>query len=280
MEMRLPNWVRVIILISTLMQLGFGLTLLVDPSHIADLWPWSLPPLTARLLGASTLVSTPLALLSIGINRYGVAMIPLVMMFTYRALQLVAGLIHLDRFAAGSMVTLNYFGGGLLMLVTFGYPLIAGSQGRLPPAKPGALFGTQRPWRPRPHVRDAIAFAGGAFLVLGLAFLVLGGDARPLWFDTEGLKPLTARLFASPLIGLGLGLSLVSRAKDSRAIMVPAVGMITIGVLATLSIALSFECFTPQSPLAWGVAGSPILLLVIGLALLFLRPSGPPHGKT
>src|SRR6185312_14311115 len=78
------------------------------------------------------LVSIPLAFLSIGINRYRMAMIPFVMMLTYRVLQLVAGVIHIDRFAANSTLTLNYFGGGLLMLVVFAYPLIAGSRVRLP----------------------------------------------------------------------------------------------------------------------------------------------------
>src|SRR4026209_1636640 len=70
MEMRLPGWVRSIVAISALMQLGFGIALLLHPDRINELWPWTLPPLTARLLGASTLVSIPLAFLSIGINRY------------------------------------------------------------------------------------------------------------------------------------------------------------------------------------------------------------------
>jgi hypothetical protein len=55
-------------------------------------------------------------------------MIPFVMMLTYRVLQLLAGVIHIDRFAANSTITLNYFGGGLAMLVVFGYPLVAGSR--------------------------------------------------------------------------------------------------------------------------------------------------------
>jgi hypothetical protein len=38
------------------------------------------------------------------------------------------------------------------------------------------------------------------------------------------MTPLTARLFASPLIGLGLGMALVSRATDWREIMIPAMG--------------------------------------------------------
>jgi hypothetical protein len=73
-----------------------------------------------------------------------------VMMLTYRVLQLLAGVIHIDRFAASSTITLNYFGGGLLMLVVFGYPLIAGSRGNLPNAAPEAPYATPMPWRPHP----------------------------------------------------------------------------------------------------------------------------------
>jgi hypothetical protein len=239
MEMRLPGWVRAIVAISALMQLGFGVTLLFEPARVAGLWPWALPPLTARLLGASTLVSIPLAFLSIGINRYRMALIPFVVMLSYRVLQLLAGLIHIDRFAANSTITLNYFGGGLLMLLVFAYPLFAGSRGRLPQAFPERPFAAPMPWRRHPSLRDGLAFLAGALIVLGLAFLILGGNAKLLWFDAKGMTPLTARLFASPLIGLGLGIALVSRAADWREIMIPAVGMVTIGVLATLALVLS-----------------------------------------
>jgi hypothetical protein len=276
MEMRLPGWVRSIVAISALMQLGFGIVLLLHPARISELWPWTLPPLTARLLGASTLVSIPLAFLSIGINRYGMAMIPFVMMLTYRVLQLVAGVIHIDRFAANSTLTLNYFGGGLLMLVVFAYPLIAGSRGRLPKASAEAPFATSMPWRPHPLLRDGLAFLAGALIVLGLAFLILGGNAKGLWFDAKGMTPLTARLFASPLIGLGLGMALVSGAADWREIMIAAIGMVTIGVLATLALVLSGADFAPQSPLAWLVASLPLILLIVGLVLLQSRPPSSP----
>ena len=276
MEMRLPGWVRSIVAISALMQLGFGIALLLHPARISELWPWTLPPLTARLFGASTLVSIPLAFLSIGINRYRMAIIPFVMMLTYRVLQLVAGVIHIDRFAANSTLTLNYFGDGLLMLVVFAYPLIAGSRGRLPKASAEAPFATSMPWRPHPLLRDGLAFLAGALIVLGLAFLVLGGNAKGLWFDAKGMTPLTARLFASPLIGLGLGMALVSGAADWREIMIAAIGMVTIGVLATLALVLSGADFAPQSPLAWLVASLPLVLLIVGLVLLQSRPPSSP----
>jgi hypothetical protein len=191
-------------------------------------------------------------------------------------LQLVAGLIHIDRFTANSTLTLNYFGGGLLMLVVFAYPLIAGIRGRLPKASAEAPFATMMPWQPHPLLRDGLAFFAGALIVLGLAFVILGGNAKGLWFDAKGMTPLTARLFASPLIGLGLGMGLVARAADWREVMIPAVGMVTIGVLATLALVLSGVDFAPQSPLAWLVAALPLILLIVGLVLLQSRPRPSP----
>jgi hypothetical protein len=272
MGMKLPNWVRLVILISALMQLGFGLTLLIDPDRIAELWPWQLPPLTARLLGASTLVSVPMALLAIWINRFAVAAIPLVMMFTYRVLQLLAGAIHHDRFAPDSLVTWNYFGGGLLMAATFAYPLIAARREGLPPASPSQPFAWSMPWMVPSAARTSLAALGGFYFVLGIAFLVLGAAAKPLWFDAAGLTPLTARLFASPLTGLGLGLILVSHASDWRAIMVPAIGMVTIGIVGTMSLMLDCATFAPQSGAAWLVAATPPILLIVGAALLWSKP--------
>jgi hypothetical protein len=280
MALRLPNWVRVVILVSAVMQLGFGLTLLADPSRIAELWPWPLPPLSARLLGASTLVSVPMAALIVWINRYGVAMIPLVMMLTYRVLQLVAGAIHHDRFPPDSLVTLNYFGGGLLMAATFAYPLWAGGQGNLPPARPHALLQGARPWHPHRLVRVGLGFLGFVYVALGLVFLALGANAKPLWFDAGGITPLTARLFASPLTGLGLGLVLISSAKDWRAIFVPAVGMVTIGIVGTLSLVLDRANFVPQSAAAWAVAATPSILFLIGAALLLLQPRGDAANRS
>lgn len=83
MDMTLPRWLRAIVLISALMQLAFGITLLIDPARIAEVWPWSMPPLTTRVLGASTLVSVPLAFCRSVSTATAVAAIPFVMMATY-----------------------------------------------------------------------------------------------------------------------------------------------------------------------------------------------------
>ncbi|MDH3579841.1 MAG: hypothetical protein OEM91_04360 [Hyphomicrobiales bacterium] len=272
MDMALPIWVRVIVLGSILMKMVFGVTLLVDPSQIAELWPWPLPPLTARLLGGSTLVSVPLAVLSVGVNRFGVAMIPFVMMATYRVLQLVAGVTHIEKFDLTSPLAINYFGGGGMMLAIFAYVLWAGHTKRLPEAKPGAPLADPAPLSVGAPLLWGLRGFAALYVVVGVVFLLLGAKAAPLWFDVDGMTPLTARLFASPLMGVGLGLFLVSRAKDWRAVMAPAAGLITIGIMGTLALFLEFDKFAPSSPFAWAIAATPLVLLFIGSVLLELRP--------
>ena len=61
----LPIWVKIVLVVSGVMQIVFGLRLLMDPSSLTSMWPWPMTPVTARLLGCSTLVSVPLALLSV-----------------------------------------------------------------------------------------------------------------------------------------------------------------------------------------------------------------------
>lgn len=272
MEMRIPNWIRLIVLVSAVMQLGFGLTLLVDPGQIKTVWPWPLPPLSARLLGASTLVSVPLAILSVSINRFAIAAIPFVMMMTYRVLQLVAGIIHIDRFDLTTTLSLNYFGGGFMMTALFGYVLWAGLTHRLPPASENAPFAAKEPWEPGHAFRWPVRIIAAVYAVLGVAFLLLGKNAAPFWIDAAGMTPLTARLFSSPLIGLGLGLFLISRTLDWRSAFVPAIGMVTIGVTGTLAMIIERESLVAANAIAVMVILTPVVLLAVGATVLVLRP--------
>jgi hypothetical protein len=267
MNQRFPDWLRLIVGASALIQLCFGVALMAEPALIGKLWPWTMPPLTTRILGASTLVSVPLALLSVGFNRFTFAATPFVMMATYRVLQLAAGIMHLDRFGANLPMTVNYFGGGALMLAVLSCGLWMGWRGKLSATVDGAPV----EWR-RPRVmRIALDILGVAFVSLAAVFFVEASQAPLLWLDAKGITPLTARLFASPLAGLGVGLMLVSRASDWRAAAIPAVGMCTIGIVVLLAFALGHTDFAPRTPLAWIVAATPVVLFAAGATILLSR---------
>lgn len=272
MEQRIPNWIRLIILISAVMKIGFATTLLIDPGQIKAVWPWPLPPLSARLLGASTLVSVTMGILVVLINRFALAMIPLVMMATYRVLQLIAGFIHIDRFDLMTPLAVNYFGGGGMMLALFAYVLWAGHNKSLPAAAATARFPKAMGWQPGGPFGVALMILAGIYVCLGVAFLFLGAGAKPMWIDSAGMTPLTARLFSSPLIGLGLGLFLISRSRDWRAVLIPALGLLTIGLSGCLALVLELDSLVVKNVLGALVATTPLVLAVVGAILLQMRP--------
>ena len=274
MDSIFPNWLRLIIAVSAVIQLGFGLTLMLDPAQIGSVWPWSMPPLTARILGASTLVSVPLALLSVGINRFSYAAIPFVMMATYRILQLAAGAVHLDRFGTNIPLTVNYFGGGALMLAVLSYGLWTGWRSRV--ARDTGVA-EPRAWHMPAPLRASLALLGILFVALGMLFFFDASQAAIIWFDVKGITPLTARLFSSPLTGLGLGLILLSRTRDWRMAAIPAVGFCAMGSVVLLAFILGYSDFAPSTWLAWIVASTPAMLLAAGFIILASKPVKIPQ---
>lgn len=82
---------------------------------------------------------------------------------------------------------------------------------------------------------------------------------------------MSARLFSSPLVGLGLGLMLVSRATDWSAAAIPAVGMCTIGIVMLAAFALGHADLSPRTTLAWIVASTPVVLFAAGATILLSR---------
>ena len=274
MDSTFPTWLRLIVAVSAVMQFGFGLTLMIDPAQIGTIWPWSMPPLTTRILGASSLVSVPLALLSVGINRFSYAAIPFVMMVTYRLLQLAAGAMHLDRFGTNIPMTVNYFGGGALMLLVLSYGLWTGWRGHLTRVR-----GTSEltAWHMPAPLRMSLALLGILFMALGLVFFFGASSAAIIWFDVKGITPLTARLFSSPLTGLGLGLILVSHTRDWRMTAIPAVGFCTMGFVVLLAFVLGYSDFAPRTWMAWIVASTPAVLLAAGFIILASKPVQIPR---
>lgn len=273
MEMRLPQWVRAVIVIAALAQAAFGVALLLDPGQITVLWPWPIPPLTARMLAAGALAATPMGLALVVINRFGAASIALAMMLVHQIAQIAIGIVHRQSYDAGSTPALAHFGAGMLMAFALAYTLRTGLAKRLPPAGAQPLARPQ-PWHPGEGVRDVLRAASGTYLILGLGFLIAGPDAGFLWIDLDGLAPVTARLLGAPLVATAVGLFLVSFAEDWRAILVPAIGLVAIGVTATTATFLSHATFKPNTPAAWLIAITPAVFLALGATLLLARRDG------
>lgn len=265
----LPIWVKIVLVVSALMQIVFGLRLLFDPASITSMWPWPLTPITARLLGASTLVSVPLALLSVWFNRYSAARLPMIMIICYRVLQLAAGFMHFERFELTDPTTWNYFGGGLIMLIVLGLAILRGPS-------LGTSVTTSHPFlRGNADLKVGATgklvfrFISILFILLGVTFFALGKSGEWLWFEAPGnLTSLTARLFASPMVGLGLAAWIISTSPRWRQVGIPAVGMSTFGIAGLLALSLDFASIQPPTPFGYIAVVAPIILLGMGVYLL------------
>lgn len=273
MEMRLPQWVRAVILVAALAQAAFGVALLIAPGQITALWPWPLPPLTARMLAAGALAAAPVGLAIVVINRYGAASIALAMMLFQELAQIAVGVVHRQSYDPASTPALTHSAAATLVALACAYTLWAGLTKRLPAAGAQPLA-RPAPWRPDEGVRDVLRAASGAYLILGLGFLFAGPDAGFLWIDLEGITPVTARLLGAPLVATALGLFFVSFAEDWRAVLVPAIGLIAFGVAATGATVLSHATFKPNTPAAWLITITPAVLLALGAVLLLVRRDG------
>jgi hypothetical protein len=265
----LPAWLRLVLVFTGLLQAGLGIALLLNPAAIHGLWPWSLTPITARLLGASSLVSMPLSILSAAGNRWSAARIPMIMLMSYRVLQVLAGIIHFDRFDFRRPITWNYFGGGVLLLVLLAAALALSTALGRPTTNEPAWLGGDRPLAIGAAARLILRVVAVVYFVWGLAFLILGNDAAALWFEPAGVATsLTLRLFASPIMGLALGLWLITRASKWREVAVPAAGMSLIGATGSFAIGVEWASVRPPTPLGYVTAITPLILFLIGVYLL------------
>lgn len=265
----LPVWVKIVLVVSALMQLVFGLRLLIDPASITEMWPWPMTAVTSRLLGASTLVAVPLALLSVWFNRFSAARLPMIMIMAYRVLQLSAGLLHFSKFDLASPTTWNYFGGGGIMLVALSLAVLRGqSLGKAVTSSHPFLRGDAA-LNIGPLGKNIFRAISALFIVLGATFFTLGKNGGWLWFEPEGsLTNLTARLFASPMVGLGLAAWIISASPRWRQVGIPAVGMSTFGVAGLLALSLNFASVQPPTPFGYIAVVAPLILLGMGFYLL------------
>lgn len=116
-DLVLSRRIRALLAIAGSVQVGVAVALLVSPSTMIDVWPWSLTPLTARVLGGWFALPGVVALMMAIDARWSAIRITLQSQLVGLALILLAVPRAWDEFDTSSAVTYLFVGGLALLLV-------------------------------------------------------------------------------------------------------------------------------------------------------------------
>jgi hypothetical protein len=217
-----------------------GLPTYFSPADAAEVLPFAVPPLHARLIGAMYLSGLAIMLGAILARRWtDVRLVPAITAIWTGGLLLVT-LLHLDAFDFATTQTQIWFGAYVA------YPLIG-------------IWLVVR----RRHVRDGDAGDGplparsqqwlmgqGVVLsALGAALLVAPGTVAGEW--PWPVTPLLAQIYSAPLLAYGIGSLLLSRCRTWRETRIEVAGIGLFALLALVGSVIHRELFTIGDPTAW-----------------------------
>ncbi|SEP71855.1 hypothetical protein [Microlunatus flavus] len=113
----LPRWLVGLLVLQGAVLGVVGVALLVVPGVAARWWPWTLTPLTARMIAAWLVALAVAALLSLRADVAGVT-VPAVAYVAFALLQLLALVLYGEVFAWGSAASVVYLGALVVSLAT------------------------------------------------------------------------------------------------------------------------------------------------------------------
>jgi hypothetical protein len=172
-----------------------GISTFVLADHTEDLFAWTIePPLTAAFMGGGYWASVALILLAARARYWALARIAIPSTLVFATLILIATFLHFDRFHEHHPIMFAWV--GIYIVV----PPIIG----LFAARAALAPGSDPPRdAPLPGGARAAILVQTLMLPFGVALFLVPGDVDGLW--PWPLTPLTSRVVAAFLIGLGLG---------------------------------------------------------------------------
>ena len=120
----LPPLLRALLAVEGIVMLGVGALMLLAPDSAADIWPWTLTPLTSRALGTFILAVALVALIVVRDDRFPVRGLPTALI-VLGVLQLLAVALHEEDLAGDDLACGIYIAFLALVVVTGTYGAIA-----------------------------------------------------------------------------------------------------------------------------------------------------------
>lgn len=181
-------------LVSALLSLA-GISTLVLANQTEDLFAWTImPPLTAAFMGGGYWASVTLILLAARARYWAHARIAIPSTLVFATLVLIATFLHFDRFHEDHPIMVAWVGIYIIVPPIIG--LFAARAALAPGSDPPRVA-------PLPRWARAAILVQTPMLPLGAALYLVPEDVDGVW--PWPLTPLTARVVAAFLIGLGLG---------------------------------------------------------------------------
>lgn len=248
----IPRSSRVFLGVIFLAALLVAVLGLFRPARLAEIFAWvELPPLHARFVGSLYLFGTVFTFASL-FTRSAVAVrwaVAMIVIFT--GTLLVISLVNLGSFDLGRLPERIWFASYIVYPI-FGLWLLRRSSAR-GPAPEGSLPAL---------VRTFFLIQGVLVTGLAVALLVLPGSVANAW--PWPVSRLLAQLYAGPLLAIGIGSLLHTRARDWMELRAVAAGMFVFTVAALTASFIHRELFSSSELADW------IWFIALGVAAVML----------
>jgi len=260
-------WMRTLLgAFAVLTALATG-ALFVLAENTEETFAWTIePPLTAAFIGAGYAAGFVLVVLSLRDPVWAHNRVPVLTIFLFVVLTLLATLLHLDRMhfdddfsgldplAKGAA----WFWLAVYIVIPVAMAVLLVHQERVPGEDPA-------PRHPVPVVlRVALALESAVLLVVGA--LIFTDPATAAWVWPWDMPPFTARVVAAWLLAFGLATALAALGGDLRRLRSAAIAYMVFGVLVLVAVARFPETLEWDAAPAWIFVGSAVAVVLTGAA--------------
>jgi hypothetical protein len=250
--------------------------LFVLATTTADTFAWTIqPPLTAAFLGAGYAAGFVLVVLSMRASIWADVRVPVLTIFVFVVLTLVATLVHLDKLhfdddftALGALAKgAAWFWLTVYVVLPLAMLVLLVVQERAPGGDPPARH-------PVPGVlRAALGVESAVLLAVGVPLYAVPTTAATLW--PWELTPFTARVTAAWLLAFGLAAALAAVAGDLHRLRTATIAYTVFGVMVLISVLRFPGTVEWDRPVAWLFLAMTVAVVLTGAAGWRAAPTGP-----
>lgn len=243
-----------------------------------ETFAWTIePPLTAAFIGAGYAAGFVLVVLSLRDRVWAHSRVPVLTIFVFVVLTLVATLVHINRmhfddeFAGLGFLAkaAAWFWLAVYVVVPVVMVVVLIRQERAPGDDPPPRHPVP------PGLRIALAVESAALLVVGALIFVRPTTATSVW--PWPMSPFTARVVAAWLVAFGLATAVAAVAGDLRRLRTAAIAYTVFGVLVLVAVARFPGTLDWGSPAAWVFVAAAAAVVLTGAAGWRIAPRPGSH---